>query len=62
MKTIVLTITAVVALAYAAGAQVDNEFGTGAGNLTLTGSNNTGYGFQALLFLTSGYDNTANGK
>ncbi|MGO9244315.1 MAG: hypothetical protein ACLPT4_06765 [Verrucomicrobiia bacterium] len=61
MKTTVLVITAVMALAYAASAQVDNEFGLGAGNGTLTGSYNTGIGDGALELITSGWYNTANG-
>jgi len=59
MKTTVLTITAVVALAYAARAQ--NEFGLAAGNTTLTGTNNTGIGFDALGHISSGSANTASG-
>jgi hypothetical protein len=41
---------------------VQNFFaGPGAGNLTLTGSANTGIGFQALFSVTGGYNNTASG-
>ncbi len=61
MKTTVLVITAVMALACAARAQQFNEFGLGAGNDTLTGSQNTGIGYNALHLITAGYDNTANG-
>ncbi len=61
MKTIVLTITAVVALACTARAQIGNEFGSGAGNGTLTGSYNTGNGNSALQQLTSADYNAANG-
>ncbi|THB72264.1 MAG: hypothetical protein D6B25_17135, partial [Desulfobulbaceae bacterium] len=36
--------------------------GLNAGNLTMTGNNNTGTGYQALNSNTSGYRNTANGN
>jgi hypothetical protein len=61
MKTTVFTIIAIVSLAYAASAQTGNEFGTGAGNNTLTGNFNTGYGSVALYNDTSGTANTATG-
>ena len=60
--------TSSVGIIYAGGiplihAYGNNDFfaGSGAGNLTLTGSGNTGVGFQALLSNTSGYNNTAVG-
>ena len=54
MKTTVLVITAVMALACAARAQQFNEFGLGAGNDTSTGSQNTGIGYNALHLITAG--------
>lgn len=41
---------------------VDNRFLAGAGNLTLSGANNTGAGVGAADALTTGSDNTAGGK
>ena len=61
MKTTVLVITALVAFAGAATAQSGNQFGLGAGNDTLTGSDNTGIGSNALLQITTGGGNVANG-
>ena len=62
MKTTIITIVAIMALACAAKAQVWNEFGLGGGNNSLTGSNNTAIGYFALRYITSGSDNTASGS
>ncbi|HTS19041.1 MAG TPA: hypothetical protein VMP11_15815 [Verrucomicrobiae bacterium] len=65
MKTTILAVTAVMALAYAAcgdgiyGNQ--NAHGDGTANAYDTGGYNTGYGYQAFYSLTSGSYNTANG-
>jgi hypothetical protein len=59
MKTTVLAIAAVVALANAAHAQ--NEFGPDAGNLTLSGNQNTAYGYQSLTSISTGYYNSGHG-
>jgi (hydroxyamino)benzene mutase len=59
LKTSVLILTAVAALAVAANAQ--NEFGPDAGNGTMTGGANTGNGYVALSRNTTGSYNTANG-
>lgn len=65
MKTMVLAITALMALAYAACgdgiAGDENAYGVGAGNESVTGGNNTAYGDQAVYSLTSGSANTALG-
>jgi len=66
MKTTVLAITAVMALAYAAyGDGIygdDNAYGDGTANCCDTGSGNTAYGDQALVALTSGSGNAALGQ
>ena len=59
-KTSLLAAAALLVLAGVANAQ-NNEFGTGAGNSTTTGVNNTAYGHQALYFNTTGIYNAANG-
>ena len=54
-KTMVQVLTAVATLAVTAHAQNNgNVFGTDAGNITLTGYGNTGYGSQALHSNTTG--------
>jgi hypothetical protein len=58
LKTFVLALTAVVALAGAANAQ---EFGGGAGNGTSSSFYDTGFGYQALLSDTTGDANAAFG-
>ena len=44
------------------GATSNTFFGTTSGNLTLTGTNNNGYGLNSLVNLTSGSSNTAVGS
>ena len=56
MKTAALTIIAVIALTCAPNAQ--NEFGPDAGNNLMTGVNNTGYGYAALVNNLTGFGNT----
>ena len=44
-----------------ASTTLNNYFFGGAGNLTMTGNNNTAYGRDALFSNTTGYNNTASG-
>ena len=44
-----------------ASTTLNNYFFGGAGNLTMTGSDNTASGYEALFSNTTGYNNTANG-
>jgi len=59
MKITALNIFALIVLTGAASAQ--NEFGPGAGNTTMTGFGDTGFGYYALDSNTSGIENTAIG-
>ncbi len=44
-----------------ASTTLNNYFFGGSGNLAITGTNNTGSGYQSLLSNTTGFSNTANG-
>jgi hypothetical protein len=59
MRDVMLTVAAVMGVAFEVNAQ--NQFGLGAGNGTATGVNNTGIGDSALQSLTSGNNNSAVG-
>ena len=62
VKAVMLVLSLIMAMLYAAKAQTENEFGPTAGNISITGSYNTAYGYIALLNNLSGAANTVYGN